>query len=83
MRFVCSLGLAGALALVSLPAAVSAADLGPGAWQHAAVERPAPKPRRMRHSQRQRVAYSDCRTGWWRCHCDGMERRPVWLTRCR
>ena len=28
-----------------------------------------------------KVAYYDCRTGWWQVNSDGM-RRPYWATRC-
>jgi len=92
MRLIGLLVLTGALASFALPAAVSAADLGPGVWEHQAIERPAAAkaPRRARsgssrtHASRyHRVAYSDCRTGWWQCRCDGPDRRPVWSTRCR
>jgi len=34
------------------------------------------------HKKLVRVAYRDCRTGWWAAHCSGMP-RPIWLTRCR
>ena len=29
-----------------------------------------------------KVAYYDCRTGWWQTYWDGM-RQPHWATRCR
>jgi hypothetical protein len=34
------------------------------------------------YKKAKRVAYHDCRTGWWASHCNGAY-RPMWGTRCR
>lgn len=88
MRLFCSLALIGALAVLAVPSAVSAADLSSGAWldtgrtHSGQTHSGKAKPSRGRHLHR--VALSrDCRTGWWTCRCSGSERRPVWATRCR
>jgi hypothetical protein len=37
--------------------------------------------RHVRSHHAKRVAYADCRTGWWRLYCNG-EYRPRWAMRC-